>query len=164
MPINVVTYTNGMIIDSPIYFDSNFPISFSLSMHDKYNTARNLRFDLIIQKTEVFISNFTFDEAWHILRRYFNPDTNRSNYINIVTNLTNNLLGWPNARFLPIDSCMAQSSIQNAFRFLTQQNLRAADSFHLALAIVSNASGFITSDNDFDNINIPGVNLTIYKY
>jgi len=48
--------------------------------------------------------------------------------------------------------------------YLAAHNLTPRDSFHLALADLSGARGFITSDSDFDNLAVPDVNLVVYKY
>lgn len=165
MPIKVVKYIKGISIASPVYLDANFPISYSVSGHPKYQPAMELLFELYRQKIEICISSLIFDEFWYGIKKFLGANNIAPTQIYRTTqDTTNRMLRWTNVRFLPADIVMTKNSIRHALDFYIHQNLRPRDSFHLALAILSNSAGFVTSDDDFDNVDIPDVNLTIYKY
>ncbi len=179
MPIQMLTYTRGTTIVSPVYLDANFPISCFFRGHAKYVAARNFLFELFAQQVEIYISTLMVDEVWWgLLREWYRDDTGiqitarrikmnpniLNRYHHRFQQITSNMLNWVNTTFLPTNTIGAKNTIQCALRFLTQNNIQPRDSFHLALIALSGAAGFITSDSDFDNITIPGTNLTIYKY
>ena len=179
MPVYIENYTRGMTINSPVYLDANFTISCHLSSHPKYIPATSLLFDLFAQQAEIYISTLTVDEMWWgLLCGWHDAATNTkitarkiksnpsilNNYHALLQNVTSGILNWTNTTFLPTNVINASNTIQHALDFLTQQNIQPRDSFHLALATLSNAAGFVTSDSDFDNITLPKTNLTRYKY
>ena len=65
---------------------------------------------------------------------------------------------------LPNDRIEPENTTQLALEHLVQHWLPPRDAFHLALVRLSGAQGFITADDDFDHLQIPLLNLTIYKY
>ena len=179
MPIQMLTYTRGTTIVSPVYLDANFPISCFFRGHAKYVAARNFLFELFAQQVEIYISTLMVDEVWWgLLREWYRDDTGiqitahrikmnpniLNRYRHCFQQITSNMLNWANTKFLPANAIGARNTIQYALGFLTQNNIQPRDSFHSALTTLSGATGFITSDSDFDNIILPGTNLTIYKY
>jgi len=179
MPIQVVTYTSGTTIVSLVYFVLNLLFYSLFTKRVNFLKARNLLSELFAQQVEIFISILMVDEVWWgLLGEWYYADTTTrittkkiknnpsilSTYHHRFQGITSNMLSWANTTFLPTDTIRARSTIQCALSFLTQESVRPRDSFHLALATLSNAAGFITSDSDFDNITLSGKNLTIYKY
>jgi len=168
-----------MTIASPVYLDANVLISRFFRNHAKYAAAMHILFELFAQQVEICISTLVIDEVWWgLLGEWYFADTNtkittkkiRNNpdilgrYHNRFQDITSNMLSWLNIKLLPTDSINAKETVERALDFLTQENIQPRDSFHLALATLSNVTGFVTSDSDFDNIVLPEADLTIYKY
>lgn len=167
-------------IDSPLYVDANFPICYSLPNHPKYPPARDLYFELRARSVELYISTLTLDEMWwNLLQEWYQYDNNTQQlnarmlkrnprilvkYRCRLERATANMLRLENATFLGDGFVGARSAIGRALNSLANENLTPRDSFHLALATLSNAAGIITCDPDFDNLILPGRNLKIYKY
>ena len=179
MPIHVVKYTSSITVNSPVYLDSNFLISCLITTRSKCIAAKLLLSELLAQQVEIYISTLVIDEVWWgLLGEWYYADTNTaitakkvkrtpsilSRYHTRLQGITSSILSWGNTTFLPTNVINASNTIQHALDFLTQQDILPRDSFHLALATLSNAAGFVTSDSDFDNITLPKANLTIYKY
>jgi predicted nucleic acid-binding protein len=178
MPIQVIdistNYQKNVTFVSPVYVDANFPISFFYSQHSKYSIVRDIWWELSSQNVEIHISTLTMDEFWHGLERVLKNAQGTASLLKnpaILTkiradiqNATASILQLANVKSLPDSSVNPINTINLALDLYTQENLGPRDSFHLALAILSNASGFVTSDSHFDNINLPTTNLTIYKY
>jgi predicted nucleic acid-binding protein len=179
MPVEVTDYARGMAIASPVYLDANILISRFFRNHAKYVPAMNLLFELSAQQVEIYISTLVMDEVWWgLLGEWYHADTDtrittrkiRSNpdvlsrYRSRFQAITSNLLNWQNIVFLPTSVISAKDTVERALDFLTRENIQPRDSFHLALATLSNAAGFVTSDSDFDNIALPEFDLIVYKY
>jgi len=177
MPIQVIdistNYQRNVTFVSPVYIDANFPISFFYRQHPKYSTVRDIWWELLSQNVEIYISTLTVDEFWHGLERELRTAQGTGQPLGpaVLTNIkvsiqnaTASILQLANIRPLPDSSVNPINTINSALDYYTQENLGPRDSFHLALAILSNAIGFITSDSHFNNISLPTAKLTIYKY
>ncbi len=179
MPTQVVNYTRGSVIVSPVYLDANFLIHCLTITRAKHSTAKYLLAELFAQQVEIYISTLMMDEVWWgLLGEWYYADTTArittkkikndphilDRYHHLLQNITSNVLSWQNTTFLPTNAISAKDTVEHALAFLTRENIQPRDSFHLALATLSNAAGFVTSDSDFDNIALPEIDLTIYKY
>ncbi|MFQ5808435.1 MAG: hypothetical protein ACE5JM_02350, partial [Armatimonadota bacterium] len=81
-----------------------------------------------------------------------------------LDSFTGDFLSWPQARFFGARSADVPSLVRGALQHLMDEGLRPRDAFHLALAQRAHARAFVTSDPDFDNLALPGYDLTIIKY
>ncbi len=181
MPIQTITYTKGtkISISSPVYLDANFTIACLFKKHAAYHDASNLLFELFAQSVEIYISTLMMDELWWgLLGEWYFADNRTkitskkikknpgilSKYSPRFKRVTHKMQNWANTTFLPTNVISARDTVRQTLDFLTGQNISPRDSFHLALAILSKSAGFITRDSDFDNIALPVIRLTIYKY
>ncbi len=118
------------------------------------------------------------DEVWWaLLRVHYNNTTNskltsnkfKTNrsilnpYKYYIDRLTQKVLKIPQVNILPTPH-IANTVIQTANRLFITEELMPRDCFHLAFVVENNISGFITSDSDFDNLNLNHYNLTVFKY
>lgn len=179
MAIQVFTYTKGISLCSPVYLDANFLIACRIKNHLKYQSARDLLLDLFALGIEIFISSLTIDEVWWgLLGEWYYADTGRtlsgrllkqqpailSQYALRLSVVTNQYMAWDNTTILPNSMIDSRDTVKQALSYLTRHHLSPRDAFHLALAKLSQAKGFVTSDTDFDALYIRGMHLTIYKY
>jgi len=179
MAIQIVNYVSGINLVTPTYLDANFLISCLFRPHMKYRASIVLLLELFRQKRQVFISTLTLDEVWWgLLSEWYRADTGDritrwiikanpsllSNYSRDFVQVTSSILRWKNLVLLPDDKIDPENTTQLALEYLAQHRIPPRDVFHLALVRLSGARGFITADDDFDHLQIPGVNLTIYKY
>ena len=179
MAIQVLTYTKGISIQSPVYLDANFLIACRIRNHLKYQPARNLLLELFAQGVEIFIALLTIDEVWWgLLREWYYADTGRglsgrvlkrqpeilSRYAYRLYVATNQYMTWENTTILPSSTIDSRDTIKQALSYMTHHHVSPRDAFHLALANLSHAKGLVTSDTDFDALHIRGLRLTVYKY
>lgn len=178
MPVSLTNITPNTTFTNSLYADANLFCFARNRLSPKYNQARRILAALIIQGVNIFISNLVIDEMWWALLRVWHrnvtgtnlyPNDYRDNnsilnpYRNLIQRNTDKTLRLPNVSVLPVQQTTI-NVINEANNLFQTENLMPRDCFHLAFAVVSNASGFITSDNSFDNLLLPNYQLTVFKY
>lgn len=178
MPINVVNFQQGLHFVNSVYLDSNV-LGFARDRKSqKYHAARIIIGELLAQRINIFVSDLVIDEVWWtLLGSWYKADTQGKltkekirndptilpKYYRRLKLNTTKILGLPNLIILPFRNLPRDRIIEALNFFTSHNNLMPRDSFHLALAELYNIDGFITSDSDFNNLNIP-FNLILYKY
>ncbi len=161
-----------------MYLDANVLCFARDRASQKYQTARVIIGELLIQQVNIFKSDLVLDEVgWALLKGWYKADTGNELYPRSIKNdhtilpryyrklklNTTKILRTPNLKILPSNG-LSKNRITTTLNFLTSNNnLMPRDAFHLAFASLYNIEGFITSERDFDNLNSP-LNLTLYKY
>lgn len=179
MPSNVVNYTHGTPLSNNVYLDANFLIHAWNLQSPKYTPARDLLADLLASRSNLFITNLVIDEiCWTLLRVYYKRD-NRGQSLDAQTfkhnhsiiqkyhpDMSSEINKILQFQRLTMASGLVDSKeiIREAMNLMLSEWLLPRDAFHLAFIIKLNIEGFITADSDFDNLNLPRNNLTIYKY
>jgi len=178
LTINYVNISQGISYSNPIYGDANLFCYSRNRLSPKYEIARIILADLIIQKVSLCISNLVVDEMWWALLRVWHRNNTKkkltptkakndpsilSRYFSLIKRNTEKLLRFPNITILPTKQ-PSVSIIQEAIDIYGSENLMPRDCFHLAFAKSHNITGFITSDHDFNNLTLPDYDLTVYMY
>jgi len=160
-----------------VYLDANVLVFARDRKSPKYRTASRLIADLIINKIDIFISDLVVDEfIWALLRAFYRYDTGNLLWPDIIKKnpqimtkykwriLSNvkKLLSFQRLKFAS-DLVNSRELINKSKNLINGQLLMPRDAFHLSFVINLNIEGFVTSDNDFDHLNIRR-NLMIYKY
>ena len=179
MPINIVNYAPGTTFVNSVYLDANLLVSAWDRRSQRYNSATLLLGDLFSNGVNLFINNLVIDEyIWALLRAYYRRDNNNNILYSHTIKANPQILlqyHWRissgvkkilNFRRLTVASNLAPSKeiVVKAINLMITQLLSPRDAFHLAFIIKLNIDGIVTSDGDFDNLNIRRKNLTIYKY
>lgn len=178
MPVSLVNITPTTIYPNSVYLDANLLCYARNRLSPFYQTAVNILGDLVVQKVNIFLSNLVIDEFWWALLRVFHTNTTSLNlypsdfksnrsilnpYKYLIDRATQKVLRIPKVNILPTHHA-ANTVIQTANRLLMTEELMPRDVFHLAFTIAGNIPGFVTSDSDFDNLNLNQYNLTVFKY
>ena len=178
MPITVMNYGVGISFVNSVYLDANLLVSARDRKSQRYKSAASLLADLFSQKVNLFITNLVIDEyIWAILRAYYRIDNGKDlrprtikDHPQIITKyhwrIAAGIKKIMNFQRLTLASNLIPSReiIEKAISLMRSQLLMPRDAFHLAFIIKLNIDGIVTSDGDFDSINIRGKNLTIYKF
>ncbi len=177
MPVTLVNCDNTTHYVYPVYADANF-ICYSRDRHSlKYPSSRIILANLIIQQVPIFISDLVVDEVWWAFIRGWYRKTTGNNlhshmvkddpsilarfYVLIERN-TRKIFNIPRLMMVPQE---IPGDITNmALNIFRTENLMPRDCFHLAYAITHEMQGFITSDQDFDNLLLPDYHITLYKF
>lgn len=178
MPISVIQFHRGISLVNSIYLDSNVLIFARDRKSVKYRQASTILGELFSQNVQIYISDLVVDEFWYnLLGAWYKNDTGNAlqphlikqdpsilpSYYRKFKINTTKIFKFPNLNIVPLNS-ISTTRIQRALELLTSNNnLLPRDTFHLTLVNLYNIEGFITSDSDFDSINIP-FNFTLYKY
>ncbi len=182
MPVDVRQFSPGVGLEcpSPAYLDANFVISFSFEGHGLFESACELLGELLEARVTVVLTTLAVDEIWWgLFCEWYARDhdgrkptakavrqdpTLLDPYREELDSFTGDFLCWPQARFFGAMSADVPSLVRGALQHLMDEGLRPRDAFHLALAQRAHARAFVTSDPDFDNLALPGYDLTIVKY
>lgn len=183
--MRVVKFRRGISIASPVYVDSNLLVAAHIRGHQYYLSAATFLFEVSAQGGRMLISTLCMDEAWWALLREWHYRAtgetlfgkhikkNRAilgRYSQHFQAVTNNVLGWKNVSFLPRSAWIcwrptpAVKQIARAVTYLSRNDVPPRDAFHLALAGLAGARSIVTCDPDFDDIDIPEIDLVVYKY
>lgn len=178
MPINIVNYLPGTTFVNSVYLDANLLVSARDRRSQRYNSATRLLGDLFSDGVNLFITNLVIDEyIWALLRAYYRRDNNNILYSHTIKANPQILLQYHwriasgvrkilNFPRLTVASNLVPSReiIVKSINLMRTQLLSPRDAFHLAFIIKLNIGGIVTSDGDFENLNIRCKKLTIYKY
>jgi predicted nucleic acid-binding protein len=178
MAVTLVNYAPGMTFVNSVYLDTNLLVSARDRKSQRYNSAAILLGDLFSNGVNLFITNLVIDEyIWALLKAYYRRDNKKELSPNIIKANPQVLLQYHwriasgvkkilNFRRLTVASNLVPSKeiIVKAINLMRTQLLSPRDAFHLAFIIKLNIDGIVTSNGDFDNLNIRRKNLTIYKY
>ena len=178
MAVTIVNYTPGITFVNSVYLDTNILVSARDRKSQRYNSAALLLGDLFSNEVDLFITNLVIDEyIWALLRAYYRRDNRKELNQHIIKANPQVLLQyhWRIAsgvkkilkfRRLTLASNLVPSKeiVVKAVNLMRTQLLSPRDAFHLAFIMKLNIDGIVTSDGDFDNLNIRRKNLTIYKY
>lgn len=178
MAVTLVNYAPGMTFVNSVYLDANLLVFARDRKSQKYNSAALWLGDLFSNGVNLFITNLVIDEyIWALLRVYYRRDNGKDLNQRIIKNNPQILIKYHwrissgvkkilNFRRLTVASNLVPSKeiILKAINLMRTQLLSPRDAFHLAFIMKLNIDGIVTSDGDFDNLNIPRKNLTIYKY
>lgn len=175
--LTIINFQQGIQFVDSIYLDSNVLCYARDRSSNKYQIASSILGELLAQNKQIFISELTIDEVWWaLLRVWYEYDTGRKLNQGVIKNNrtilptyyrklkinTTKILQIPNLCVLPINN-LGNNRIAEALNILTSHGLMPRDSFHLTLTKLNNIQGFITSDGDYDNLNLP-FNLVLYKF
>jgi predicted nucleic acid-binding protein len=178
MPATIVDYSSGIQFVSSVYLDSNLLIYARDRGSIKYRIASLVLADLFSSRTNLFITNLVIDEcAWAFLRAYYRIDNSgqilkpsiikKNPYIiaKYHWRIASNIKKILNLPRLTIGSNLVPSEniIKQAINLMKTQLLMPRDAFHLSFIINLNLQGVVTSNGDFDNLNLRK-NLIVYKY
>ena len=178
MPSTVVHYGPGIHFVNRIYLDANFLAAARDRSSLKYLAASQLLADLLSSQKILFVSNLVIDElCWALLRAYYRRDYNRilspqmvkrdptiiSQYHNGLASLIVSILSFQGL-VVASDQVSPREIVEEAISLMGSELLMPRDSFHLAFITKLAIEGLVTEDRDFDNVNIPSRNLTIYKF
>ncbi len=178
MPVSLVNITPTTIYTNSVYLDPNLLCYSRNRLSPVYQTAANILGDLVVQKVNIFLSNLVIDEFWWALLRIFHKNINNRNlypsdfksnrsilnpYKYLIDRATQKILRIPKVNILPTHHA-TNTVIQIANRLMMTEELMPRDCFHLAFTIADNILGFVTSDSDFDSLNLNQYNLTVFKY
>lgn len=178
MPVTVENLSSTTNYVDTVYVDTNLIINARNRASRTYSRAANLLGHLISQGTILYISSLVIDELWWTkLNILYENSTGRkltprdlknnpsiiSRYASQVRSTTQNFLTIPNVQMV---SCNSNDIgfINDTLDIFTTEQLAPRDSFHLRLTMACSIQGFATGDRDFDNLNLPGYDLTVYKY
>jgi len=178
LPVNLVTFNQGIHFVNSVYVDANLICYARNRLSQKYRVASQVLGELIVQKVTIFISHLVLDEIWWALLRVWYrgatgnnlyPTTVKSNpgilnsFAPLIRRNTLKTVRLPNVFILPtvLDSIQIILAATDIF---STEGLMPRDCFHLAFVKSHNIMGFVTSDTDFDHLTLPNYNLTVYKY
>lgn len=179
MAVTIVNYMSGLTFVNSVYLDANLLVSARDRKAPRYNSAAILLGDLFSNGVNLFITNLVIDEyIWAFLKAYYRRDNKGKELYSHTIKANPQLLlkyHWRiasgvkkilNFRRLTVASHLVPSKeiVVKAINLMRTQLLSPRDAFHLAFIMKLNIDGIVTSDGDFDNLNIRGKNLTIYKY
>jgi predicted nucleic acid-binding protein len=178
LPVTIIHFTPGSTTLPPsVYIDSNIIVYARNRSAPQYAIASQLLGELIVQGSNIYVSNLVLDEVWCTFLRLWhrartgnrlNPNLIKQNptilstYTPHLILLNRKLLRIPNINFLR-STTPHTNLISLAMNLIDQEHILPRDSFHLALSLSNNIDGFITNDHDFDHLSIPGHNLTLVK-
>lgn len=177
MPVTIVNYGSGIQFVNSVYLDSNLLVYARDRSSIKYRIASLVLADLFSSRTNLFITNLVIDECvWAFLRAYYRIDSGKELKASIIKKkpfiitkyhwrIASNVKKILNIPRLTIGSNLVPSEniIKKAINLMKTQLLMPRDAFHLAFIINLNLQGIVTSNGDFDNLNIRK-NLIVYKY
>lgn len=177
MPVTIVNYGSGIQFVNSVYLDSNLLIYARDKNSIKYRIASLVLADLFSSRSNLFITNLVIDECvWTFLRAYYRIDTGKELKAKIIKNnpsiiskyhwrIASNVKKIINLPRLTIGSNLVPSEniIKKAMNLMKTQLLMPRDAFHLSFIINLNLQGVVTSNGDFDNLNLRK-NLIVYKY
>jgi len=178
LPINLVNFSPGTQYTNSVYLDSNLLIYCRNRNSSKYREAVTVLGNLIRQQVNLCVSNLVIDELWCVLLRgWHRAHTGNNltvgrfkrnpaiiqNYKYLIERTTDKILHLPNIQIVasPVNK---QKFVKKVMTTLFSENLTPRDGFHLGHTIANNIQGFVTSDGDFDSLNLQGYNLTVFKY
>jgi len=178
MAVTTINYVPGITFVNSVYLDANLLVFARDRKSQKYNSATILLADLFSNGVNLFITNLVIDEyIWALLKAYYRMDNKKELYPHIIKNDPQILLQYHwriasgvrkilNFRRLTVASDLVPSReiVVRAINLMRTQLLSPRDAFHLAFIIKLNVDGIVTSDGDFDNLNIRRKDLVIYKY
>lgn len=177
MPITIVNYSPGINFVKSVYLDANVLVFARDRRSPKYRVASLLLADLIMNRVDIFISDLVIDEfIWALLRAFFRHDTGNllrpdilkrnpqiiANYKWRILSGVKKLMTFQRLHFAS-DLIGSRQLIKRSINLMNNQLLMPRDAFHLSFVLTLNIEGFVTSDNDFDNLSIRR-NMTLYKY
>jgi predicted nucleic acid-binding protein len=177
MPVTIVNYDSGIQFVNSVYLDSNLLIYARDRSSIKYRIASLILADLFSSRTNLFITNLVIDECvWAFMRAYYRIDTGKLLKAKIIKDnpsiiskyhwrIASNIKKILNFPRLTIGSNLVASEniIKKAINLMKTELLMPRDAFHLSFIINLNLHGVVTSDGDFDNLNLRK-NLIVYKY
>ncbi|MEJ2671551.1 MAG: hypothetical protein P8168_04965, partial [Deltaproteobacteria bacterium] len=133
--------------------------------------------DLFSCRANLFITNLVIDEcAMAFMRAYYrmdnrkelkpsfikkNPSIIAKYHWRIASNIKK-ILNFPRLT-IGSDLITSENLIKKAINLMKTQLLLPRDAFHLSFIINLNLKGVVTSNGDFDNLNLRK-NLIVYKY
>ncbi len=178
MAVTSVNINQNTTYANSVYLDANLLCYARNRLSPNYRLAVSILGSLVVQRVNIFISNLVIDEMWWASLRAFHrnhtglllkPRQFKSNpsilnpYKNLIYRITEKVLRLPQVHVLPVHKTSV-NVIQVANRLFKAENLMPRDCFHLAFIVANNIRGLITSDSDFDNLNLNQYNLTVFKY
>jgi len=178
LPVTVVNFSPTTDFVDTVYVDTNLIINARNRASTTYKQAASLFGYLISQGTNLFISSLVIDEIWWstlriLYRNFTGTDLNHyylkrhpaiiGRYSPLIKKTTTKVLRLPNVQMVGYDPNNV-GFINNTLDIFTSEQLAPRDSFHLGLTMACNIQGFATGDGDFDNLTLPGYDLTVYKY
>lgn len=178
MPINLVNFNQNVAFTDTVYADANLLCFARDRLSSKYPTAAIILGNLVVQQVRICISTLVIDEIWWAhLRGWYRQIKGKKltpwlaktdpsilpRFSELIRRNTRKILRIPNVVVLPRGEDPV-TIIQTAVDIYNSQGLMPRDCFHLAYVITHGISGFITSNGDFDTLNFPNYNLTVYKY
>jgi predicted nucleic acid-binding protein len=163
-------------VDS-MYLDTNLLIFSRDRKSAKYCEASMVLADLFINNVNLYITDLVIDEyIWNLLRAYYKYDTGNNLYPSTIKSdptivsryhwrISSGVKKILNFQRLSIVSNMVPpiTLIKKAMNLMRSQKMSPRDAFHLSFILNLNIKGIVTSDGDFDGLNIRK-HLTIYKY
>lgn len=178
MAVTIVDYMSGMTFVNSVYLDANLLVFARDRKSAKYNSAALLLGDLFSSRVNLFITNLVIDEyVWALLNVYYKRDNGKKLDQHIIKANPQVLLQYHwrissgvkkilKFRRLTVASHLVPSKeiVLKAINLMRTQLLSPRDAFHLAFIMKLDIDGIVTSDGDFDNLNLRRKNLTIYKY
>jgi len=177
VPVTLINYVAGMQFVDSVYLDSNLLVYARDRGSIKYRIASLLLADLFTNRTNLIITDLVIDEiAWAFLKVYYRMDNRKELKYSILKKnpyiigkyhwrISSNIKKILNFPRLTIASDLVPSMniVKKAINLMKTQLLMPRDAFHLAFIINLNLGGIITSNGDFDNLNMRK-NLIVYKY
>jgi predicted nucleic acid-binding protein len=178
LSVTLVNVTQGVQYPDSIYADANLFCYARNRLSGYYQITRTILADLIIQNTRLHISQLVVDEMWWALLRVWYRNTTGIDlyprmvkndvsilrrYSDLVRRSINKVLRLPNVVVLPLQQDSADI-IRCALNIYSSDDLMPRDCFHLAYVVTHGIEGFVTSDPNFDSLNLPNYDLTIYKF
>lgn len=179
-------YKKFLGIKAPIYLDTNVLINFFMPDNpEKHKWAKKALFSFHKDKKITYISLMTLFEFWKKLldtyidseladkpskpksiKEYFKDNKPKLlNFIDEIKKKTTIILNFKNINILPTQDLLKKVSMQRLISETLENHkyiLFPMDKFHLTSAILAGARSFVTSDSDFESINIK--DITIVKY
>lgn len=177
MPVTIVNFNHGNLFVNSVYADANLLCYARNRLSPYYKTATTIIGDLIVQKVPLFVSHLVIDEVWWAFLRawyryrtgtvltsqkYKNNPSILGRFSKLLERNTNKILSLPNVKMA--SAAQPLDVVQIARDIFTSESLMPRDCFHLAFVMANNIEGFVTSDRDFDNLNLPNYPLTVYRY
>ena len=179
MSVSLVNISHDTLYPNSVYVDSSLFCHARNRLASKYQSARIILGNLVAQNVMIYISNLVMDEIWWALLNIYYRSTNPGKrlthkkfkrnplilnpYKSLIRRNTDKTLRLPNVHILPTHqySLNVMYAAKNIFM---SENIMPRDCFHLAFTVTSNIHGFVTSDSDFDNLNLNQYNLIVFKY
>lgn len=177
MAPSILRFRSGVTLPRQVYLDVNFLVDARDPLSSRYRSARECLRELILNGVEMTVSTLVFDELWwaDFKRSYRlltgNEMTAREYKANIeiskwnwptIRRMTEEMLAWDGLNV--VDVAPALEVTRDAMALIDRNPLAPRDAFHLALVLRHRIPGLVTSDSDFDRVELPdGTNLTIIK-